>query len=152
MNIVTKLIVLLSLFALVQKSAFGQKKRVIGLQKTSCYGACPVFSLDIFSNCKVILKAEKFMDLGEGTFSSKVSKSQLGELKAQFEKANYFSLNDRYHAKATDLPTTYFYFANENESKRIEVYGDWPEKLEEVDQRLNKLISQLSWKKAKTKK
>lgn len=128
------------------KPVFGQTK-VIGLQKTSCYGACPVFTLDIYSNCKVNLKAEKFLELGDGIFTSKLSKSQLDELINVFQSNNYFELNELYQSKALDLPTTYFFFSDTSASKTIEVYGDWPEELILIDKHLMRLIGELNWKK-----
>ena len=131
---------------------FAQKKKVIGIQKTSCFGACPVYSMDILSNCKVILRSEKFLEIGTGDFKSKLSRIQYEELIEAFRQIGFFKLDEIYSSNVSDLPTTYFFFKDKGEAKTIEVYGDWPDALTKLDQKLSTLIDDLKWKKVNNPK
>ncbi len=152
MKFLLRAFLLFSLILWLEKPAFAQKKKVIGIQKTSCYGACPVYTMDILSNCKVILRSEKFLEIGPGVFKSKLSKNQYEELIDSFRKANYFGLDEIYSSKVSDLPTTYFFFEDNGTAKTIEVYGKWPEALVDVDKQLTDLIAELKWKKVSSLK
>lgn len=142
-----KVIALLSLLILFEKTAFAQKKKVIGIQKTACFGACPVYSMDILNNCKVILQAEKFLEMGAGEFKSKLSKTKYEELIQAFRESSYLEMDEIYKSNVSDLPTTFFYFRDNGEAKTIEVYGDWPDDLTALDKKLTALIDELKWKK-----
>ena len=137
---------------LFEKPAFAQKKKVIGIQKTACYGACPVYTMDILNNCKVILRAEKFLEMGAGEFKSRLSKIKYEELIHAFRQSGFFELDEIYRSNVSDLPTTYFYFKDNGEAKTIEVYGKWPDDLTALDKKLTALIDELKWKKVSNPK
>ncbi|HEY5690846.1 MAG TPA: DUF6438 domain-containing protein [Cyclobacteriaceae bacterium] len=124
----------------------------MGIQKTACFGACPVYSMDILSNCKVILHADKFLEMGTGDFKSKLSKIKYEELIHAFRQTGYFELDEIYRSNITDLPTTYFYFKDNGKAKTIEVYGKWPNDLTALDKKLTALIEELKWKKVSDSK
>lgn len=152
MNNLISVLLFFSLIICFEKSAFAQRKKVIGVQKTACFGACPVYTMDIMSNCKVILRAEKFLEMGSGEFKSKLSRDQYEELIQAFRQIDFFELNEVYSSNVSDLPTTYFYFKDKSEAKVIEVYGDWPDALTKLDQKLSILIDDLNWKKVSSPK
>jgi hypothetical protein len=153
MNTSIKVTLLLSLIIIwFEKPAFAQKKKVMGIQKTACYGPCPVYSMDILSNCKVILQAESFLEMGTGEFKSKLTKNKYEELIQTFRQTGFFELDETYRSNVSDLPTTYFYFKDNGEAKTIEVYGKWPEDLTVLDKKLTALIDDLKWKKVNNPK
>lgn len=147
MKILTSILFFSFLIIGFENPAFGQKKKVIGIQKTSCYGACPVYTMDILSNCKVILRAERFLEMGSGEFKSKLSRSQYEELIQAFRQSGFLALDEIYRSNVSDLPTTYFYFKDKDNAKTIEVYGRWPDELTVLDKKLTALIDDLKWKK-----
>lgn len=152
MNNLIKIFLLLSLIIYFENPAFAQRKKVIGIQKTACYGACPVYTMNIMSNCQVILQAEKFLEIGTGDFKSKLSRIQYEELIEVFRQIEFFKLDEIYSSNVSDLPTTYFFFKDKGEAKTIEVYGDWPDALTKLDQKLSSLIDDLKWKKVSSPK
>jgi hypothetical protein len=142
---------LVALLIIMGHPAQAQRTKVISLQKTACYGTCPIFVMDIYSNCKVILEAEKFVNVGEGTFKSKLTRGQMDTLKQKFEKSEFFEFEESYSSNVTDLPTTFLYYNNGSQDMKIEMYGDRPAKLEGLDAYLMELMGNLKWKNVKSK-
>jgi len=148
----SRVFLLVLVFTCYANAVFSQKNKVIGIKKTACYGSCPVYSMDILRNCKVILNAEQFLQVGQGKFKSKLTKRQFDDLISDFKHSGFFELNDFYRSNTSDLPTTFFYFKNQNNAKTIEVYGKWPEELKALEKKLDLLIDELKWKKVSNPK
>ena len=126
-------------------------EKIITLQKTACYGACPVYTLDIYANREVNLSAERFVGVGEGEFHLKLSQAAYSQITRQFANSNFFSFNDRYRANVSDLPTIFLTFSNGDERKTIELYGSGPEALHQLAGSLQHLVDSSDWKPKKTK-
>lgn len=125
---------------------FSQEQPTIVIQKTSCYGKCPVYEMKIFKSGKIILKGEKNMDK-IGNYVTKISKKELKSLIRNFDQIDFFNINDEYTARITDLPTTYLSFNNKNQSKTIKDYHGAPKELKDLEKRIENYLQLSSWKK-----
>lgn len=119
---------------------------VISLKKTPCMGDCPVYTLEIYKDRSMVFEGKRNAIL-TGDFFSRLSRTQLKELQEAFTGVSFFNLKDEYTTKVTDLPTTYIYYSNGAKSKRIKDYYGAPEKLKELEDKVEQLIETSNWKK-----
>lgn len=104
------------------------KDTLITLERTPCFGMCPVYKLTISADGRVVFEGRH--DVKKiGTAKSKISQQVLRELLAAFEKIGYFDLRDRYNEPedgckqwATDNPSAITSIAMRGKSKRVEHY------------------------------
>ena len=83
----------------------------IALQKTPCYGECPVYNFQILNNNRTTLSvgritSEEFgLGLKEGDYEGTISNEVIQEIIQLAEALNYFKLNTNYDdEKIMDLP------------------------------------------------
>lgn len=68
---------------------------VIVLERGVCFGACPVYKLTISADGSVEFEGRRFVK-EKGIVRTTISQDQLKHLIAEFERAEYFTLQDRY--------------------------------------------------------
>jgi Domain of unknown function (DUF6438)/Ankyrin repeats (3 copies) len=76
----------------------------VTLERTSCFGGCPVYSVEILGDGRLTFHADTSA-LIVGTHRGRISKDALARLVGDFRSANYFSLKDNYVAGWSDVPT-----------------------------------------------
>ena len=138
------------MFSCSSSKKFQEENICISMEKTSCYGHCPVYTINIYNNGYVKLEGRENIDK-IGSFKSKISRERLDNLIELFINSDFFSLEDSYTSLFKDLPTTFVYFSKDNKSKKIKDYDGAPEKLKHLEEELVLLLENLSWKKIKTK-
>lgn len=140
------------------------------LQRTGCYGLCPSYTLTITDDGTVVFNATSYW-VGEGkdlrhkesgVLISKVSQEQIRELIAEFEKANYFSLQDTYTDAhgcpggiVTDSPSAYTSIQINGRSKAVSHYHGcmdqrdgfkvYPPELTELENRIDEIVNTSQW-------
>jgi len=71
------------------------------LERTGCYGECPVYRLTVSSDGSVVYVGTRWVKvLGRQVY--KISEAQLAELQAAFEHANFMALRDYDRVENTD--------------------------------------------------
>jgi Domain of unknown function (DUF6438) len=75
----------------------------IRLSRTRCYGACPVYSVEIHGDGTVLYKGVAFVGV-KGEKAGSISKEAVKQLVAEFRNVDYYSLDD-YSADDFDLAT-----------------------------------------------
>lgn len=76
---------------------------VMTLTRTACFGACPVYELTISADGTVVFEGKRFVGT-EGTAKSQLGKAELLELIKEFERINYFLLDDAYTQGSKGCP------------------------------------------------
>ena len=121
---------------------------VITLERTPCFGTCPVYLLAIQGGGTVIYEGKDFVEV-KGTAEKTISQDQIDKLVTEFEKADYFSLKDSYTERTiTDAPTVITSIDINGKTKRIEHYhGDFtaPGKLTELEDRIDEIVDSKQW-------
>ncbi|MCK5646858.1 MAG: hypothetical protein KAH97_08760, partial [Anaerolineales bacterium] len=78
---------------------------VISLERTACFGHCPIYKVTLDSDGKVTYYGEMFVAV-EGIQYSTLEQEDLQSLVREFERIDFFSLEDQYtDMGATDLPS-----------------------------------------------
>ncbi|MDX6527970.1 MAG: hypothetical protein QOH41_260 [Blastocatellia bacterium] len=137
---------------------------LITLERTVCYGTCPVYNLAISADGKVVFEGKasvKTKRRAEG----RITPNQLSELIRAFNKADYFSLNDRYDGQSggcptgvTDNPSAITSIRSNGRAKKIYHYygcreldsGDglgkvWPQALFQLEAQIDQIVGSDKW-------
>jgi hypothetical protein len=75
----------------------------ITLKRTECFGTCPNYTLTISGDGTVTFEGRQFVKK-TGIFKSSISIKKVQQLIAEFNKANYFSLKDKYLSNEDGCP------------------------------------------------
>ncbi|NOQ25856.1 MAG: hypothetical protein GQ564_10885 [Bacteroidales bacterium] len=121
-------------------------KLIFELETTSCYGTCPVYHLQIYSDGTALLNGKEHLDK-IGNFKSTIEKEKLNELVTSFENASFFELKDAYQSKFLDLPTKYISYHKNGETKKIMAYDKIPKVVTGLITELKQLVDVLEWEK-----
>jgi hypothetical protein len=125
----------------------------IKLERTSCFGACPVYSVTIDAKGKVTYDGKKFVRV-EGRQVDQIPVSRVAELAATVERIRFFDLNDEYRVirnadgtttMVTDLPTTFITATMGGRSKVIIDYVGAPESLKELETQIDETARTKRW-------
>ena len=130
-------------------SPFNTKEElVITLERTACFGTCPVYSLKIKGDGTVIYAGEDFVQT-EGIQETTISIEAIEQLVTEFEKADYFSLNDSYTSfGVSDMPSVNTSISIGDRTKAIKHYlGDLsaPEQLTELEDKIDEIVNSAQW-------
>jgi len=117
---------------------------VITIERTACYGACPVYSLEITGDGTVTYQGRQFVRV-TGKQTAKISPEDVRQLVAEFERIRYFDLQNIYAAHITDLPsTTTSIRIGERFKKVIDHYGG-PDELKNLEDRVDEVAGSDRW-------
>lgn len=113
------------------------------LERTRCFGICPVYSISIYrSGCVVFVGNEHVKPIGNHfTFLNRTELISIGE---QAEKSGFFNLNDEYrNPYLTDFPTVYVEVRYKGKKKRVWHYdAEPPRNLVEMEDYIDKLLNE----------
>ena len=117
---------------------------LIKLQKTRCYGKCPVYTITIHGNGQAIYFGKE--NVGKiGKYEKKLEQTEIGNLIKAFEDANFFEFKDEYTAKITDRPTTYITYTVNEKTKRIRDYYGAPAELKKLEKMVEVIANSEGW-------
>lgn len=118
---------ILSLLVVSCGSSYAQKRSktkvgkdfMVSIEKTSCRGTCPGYVAKI--DAKGVLVYEGSRNVKNiGKFTKTLSYTQLKQLVAEFNKAQFFTLQDKYDNEGVaDLPICTISYTNRGKSKTV---------------------------------
>jgi PKD repeat protein len=121
---------------------------IITLERTACFGTCPVYSLKINGDGSVIYAGVDFVQT-RGIQETTISMDAVEQLLTEFEKADYFSLNDSYTSfGVSDMPSVNTSISMGGKTKAIKHYlGDLsaPEQLTELENKIDEIVNSAQW-------
>jgi hypothetical protein len=129
---------------------------LITLERTGCYGMCPIYKVSISADGAVVFEGNRFVKK-VGTARSAISEEQIRELLAGFEKINYFELNDQYVKPEdgckqwlTDNPSAITSITRNGKSKLVtHYYGcrglEVLKELEKLEQAIDDAVNSSQW-------
>jgi hypothetical protein len=94
----------------------------IALQRTGCFGWCPIYNVVIKGTGEVTYEGESFV-LVPGKHTWRIPRENVLELIALFRLADFFNLDDSYEASVTDLPTYITRLSIGGRHKSVRDYG-----------------------------
>jgi hypothetical protein len=129
-------------------SPVSPEKLVITLERTGCYGNCPVYSLTINGEGTVVYHGKDFVKT-KGVKETTISMESIYQILAEFEEAEYFSLKESYIGFGkSDMPHANTSISLGNRTKSIKHYlGDQnaPKKLTELENQIDEIVNSAQW-------
>jgi hypothetical protein len=132
---------------------------VITLERTACYGWCPMYSLHVNSSGEVQYEGKQFVSV-IGVRTTTITEQQVRELLDGFARIDFFSLRDVYETgpdivsadgsvthslPTTDLPNTYIGLTLDGRTKKIRDYEYAPKKLSELEREIERVADPHQW-------
>ena len=129
---------------------------LITLERTGCYGMCPIYKVSISADGAVVFEGKRFVKK-VGTARAAISQDQIRELIVAFEKINYFELRDRYVKPddgckqwLTDHPSALTSITSNGKTKSVNhYYGcrglDLLKELESLEQAIDDAANSAQW-------
>ena len=105
-------------------SAIGQTPPIprdafIRLERTSCFGACPIYSVTIDATGLVAYEGVNFVRV-KGRQTARVPLARVAALLETADRIGFFGLSDRYHVEMTDNLTTFVTITRSGRTKTVE--------------------------------
>jgi hypothetical protein len=125
---------------------------VATINKSYCFGKCPVYDMKIYANGDIKLQAIDNLELKNGHYTSKISQSKLESIYKKALEVNYFNFNEVYtNEYIQDVPTTTTSLFNKETKtlKRVENTWDAPRELKLFEEELHRLVAELKWEEVK---
>ena len=143
----TMAIILLSLSSLnyaetsaVVAAPSQDKNFTITMERTACFGTCPVYKLIISGDGKVVYQGNAYVKTsGVQTYAIPVSK--VTELVNAFKQANFFGMQDRYDTPITDMPSTIVSISMGGKTKTVFDYYGAPEILHNLENKIDEIAN-----------
>ncbi len=127
---------------------------VFHLEKTACYGDCPVYTATILADGKAYFHGKRNVDK-KGFYKAELTKDQVSRIDRKILGADFFEFEDRYPIDedkiVLDLPWVYVFSEYQNKRKRIAINSAAPEALTQLVDDIDEAISNLQWKKSFSK-
>ena len=119
---------LLMLIVIGSASIYAQEAEsdaVITLERSACFGTCPVYTVSILADGTVIYDGERFVSV-TGRQTGEIAPETVGAMVAALNDAGYFNWNDAYETQTvSDLPTVITSVTSADATHRIVRYtGD----------------------------
>jgi hypothetical protein len=136
--------VAISMTASVAEAQTVPKDFVIKLERTSCFGECPVYSVTIDAKGNVTYEGTRFVRV-EGRQTDRIAVSRVAALVEAVDRARFFELDDKYRAEVTDNPTTFVTVTRDGRSKRVEDYVIGPKLLRQLEEQIDETARTKRW-------
>ncbi len=118
---------------------------VIKLERTSCFGECPVYSVTIDARGNVTYEGERFVRV-TGRQTARNPLARVAAILETAERIRFFELRDQYRyirnpdgtsTIVSDLPTAFVPITLKGRSKRVEDYFGAPEALRQLERQID---------------
>lgn len=116
---------------------------VITLERTGCYGVCPAYSLTIYGNGMVVYNGLYHVNI-TGKRISNISEGEVRQLISEFEKIDYFSLNESDFIRILDVPEITTSLTINEKTKTIRHTGGSKE-LFELEDKIDEIVNSSQW-------
>jgi hypothetical protein len=126
---------------------------VIRLDRSTCFGECPAYSVTIDARGTVTYEGKKFVRV-VGHQTDRIPVSQVLALAEAVNRIRFFELNDSYRTihnpdgtetMVTDLPTTVVTVTRDGRSKQIVDYLGAPEPMKQLEKQIDETAGTKRW-------
>ena len=118
------------------------------MERTACFGFCPVYTLTIYGDGTVIYNGEEFVAIKDKVEAT-ITSEKIEQLVLEFEATDYYSLDDNYIERTiTDAQTFVTSITIDGKTKVIEHYhGDFnaPENLTALENKIDEIVNSKQW-------
>ena len=132
----------------------GEGTPVISLERTPCFGTCPVYTISVTASGRVLFDGRAHVPR-LGLVTAEIPRQRVDSLLVELERAGYFGFAGRYAASepacgryVTDLPSAIISVTRGGRTKRIEHdhgCGSAPLALAVLEKRVDEVLGSKRW-------
>lgn len=116
----------------------------ITLERTACFGSCPVYTVTIDGDGAVTYDGRQFVRVS-GRKTARITRDTVRALAAEFARIDFFALKDEYTAMVSDLPTVYVTLRQGDRTKRVKDYFGAPPALRNLERHIDEAAGVRQW-------
>ena len=137
-------------FAFRQTENQEEPKLLAKVERSGCYGSCPIYSLTIYFDGTAIYRGEQDTDVTGGKVFS-LTKEQLSQIRAEFTRKGFLVINGKCCEciDVTDSPSTVITYQGNGPFKEISYYhgclNRWSRHLGELEKRILEITGVHEW-------
>lgn len=118
----------------------------IKLQRSGCYGTCPIYNVTIYGNGIVKYEGKKYVDR-IGMYIGHIEPEVFTEIMAMSKEYGFMDMDSIYSASITDLPSSQITLLHNQKTKSVREDGEGPKELIRFQRYLDGLVSKVDdWK------
>ncbi len=122
----------------------------IVMDRTACYGTCPVYSLEINSDGSVKYTGRSFVDY-EGVYTTTISTKKIEEIFTAFENHDVDTCSNEYNSMMQDVPGIFYNIRYGKKKQNITNAHFGPQFLIDLANKIDSVIKvDDSWTKVET--
>lgn len=137
--------------AATPNSTYKSSDVIASMEKTPCFGFCPVYKMEIYGDLTIKYIGEKNVD-NIGEYTGNVTQQQVDSLFAKAKSINFSDLENEYDGAITDIPAKHVGVWTGDSLKIIKARYNYPEKLHEFIQYFDELFKDTELVKASEEK
>lgn len=115
------------------------------IDRTPCFGQCPVYRVDIYHSGRAYMTGKQFFDY-QGTYQTRFSEGDMEYMLSIAEKHGYFDFDHVYDAPVTDLPSTTTIIHTDSRENWVYNRFNSPDELRAFELEIETLIKDRQWK------
>lgn len=120
---------------------------MLTLERTPCFGFCPIYKLTVYGNGKVVYEGHRFVKV-TGTRTTTISPKAVKQLVSEFQRIQYFKLQDSYAGGHTDAPSAITSLVLGKQQKTVShdlSSPHAPAKLTELENKIDAVVNSKQW-------
>ncbi len=125
----------------------GGDSLVAYLERTACYGQCPMYKFSIYNSGHAVYEGKRFVEK-TGTWHAIINPPVLDEIRAKAKAIHYFEFKDEYPKTASDFPAVKTAVVIDGKRKDIMDGSNAPSALKEFEKYLDSVKDGVEWKQA----
>ena len=122
----------------------------ITLERTACFGFCPVYSVTLRDDGTVSYQGKQHVKVS-GTHTWKIDPAAVRALAKEMQDAGFFALQDEYRAMVTDHPTVHTTLSAGGRTKKVTNYVAGPQVLKDFEARIDQVAGTQKYVKGEDK-
>ena len=119
---------------LIKKANTSEIELIISLQRTACFGTCPIYKIEIYTDGSGTYTGTRFVE-NIGVTKFNLSETQLNLILTKAEAIGFTSMKEEYSEPISDLPTTFIQIKD----KKIRDYTGAPKTLKNLENLIDQL-------------
>lgn len=116
------------------------------IERTACYGQCPMYKATFFDNGEVQYVGKRFVE-NIGTYKTLLSAEDVLDIKKKITESDYFGLDSLYPTPIADFPSCITEASLNGNTKRVVDRRNPPDNLLGFERFLDSLLKDRDWEK-----
>jgi len=117
---------------------------VISFERTACFGQCPTFLANFYSDGKVQYHGIDNVE-NKGHFKGNITSSELEGIYQVALDIGFFSMKDKYDAQITDVPSQIYFIGMHGDKKKVFSRYNAPPELKKLGEHIDKVLTGIDW-------